>query len=456
MQAKQRIMQTIYQTAKPFDQLLKKQKKVAGQTYRPMYYVVEQPVDEGLLLYHTMTKALLLLTPKEAEIYKTTPTALPQLIEQWFLVPQSHDDRLLSRQIRDVAKMLEKSSDAITHYTILPTTDCNARCFYCYEMGRSRIPMSQETANRTADYIINHCNGEKVTLNWFGGEPLFNKPAITLICQRLKEGNIEFSSSMITNGYLFNDDTVKEAKELWHLKWVQITLDGTEKIYNRIKAYIYKEVNAFQRVMSNIHRLQDADIAVRIRLNIDMHNADYLMELAEELHREFQETKGINVYAHALFEEVKGSKAMLDDQKRTFIYERMKELRTLLDSYQMVKPVKLDRKVTTNVCQADNDHCAIIMPSGHIGKCEHYSEDHFVGHIDNEERDLKMIAQFKERRKEIEACTTCPSYPICNMLKLCATNTKCYSETRQEKLQKIRYGMLHAYQQQLTPQQDEV
>jgi radical SAM protein with 4Fe4S-binding SPASM domain len=215
-------------------------------------------------------------------------------------------------------------------------------------------------------------------------------------------------------------------------------------------------VNAFQRVMSNIHRLQDADIAVRIRLNIDMHNADYLMELAEELHREFQETKGINVYAHALFEEVKGSKAMLDDQNRTFIYERMKELRALLDSYQMVKPVKLDRKVTTNVCQADNDHCAIIMPSGHIGKCEHYSEDHFIGHIDNEELDLEMITQFKERREEIEACTTCPTYPICNMLKLCATNTKCYSETRLEKLQKIRYGMLHAYQQHQTPQQDEI
>ena len=449
-------MQIIYDTAKPFDQLLKKQTTKKGETYRPMYFVVEQPVDEGLLLYHTMTKALLLLTPEEAETYKTSPTALPQLIEQWFLVPQSHDDRLLSRQIRDVAKMLEKTSDAITGYTILPTTDCNARCFYCYEMGRSRIPMSQEIANRTADYIIKHCNGEKVSLNWFGGEPLYNKPAITLICQRLKERNIEFSSSMITNGYLFNDDTVKEAKDLWHLKWVQITLDGTEKIYNRCKAYIYKNVNAFQRVISNIHRLQDADITVRIRLNIDMHNADNLMELAKELHQEFRETKGINVYAHVLFEEVKGSKAMHDNQNRTFIYKRMKELRALLDTYHFIKPIKLDRTVSTNVCQADNDHCAIIMPSGHIGKCEHYSEDHFVGHIDSEGLDLEMTAQFKERREEIEACANCPSYPTCNMLKLCATSTMCYPETRTEKLQKIRYGMLHAYQQYLTPRQDEV
>ena len=174
-------MQTIYQTAEPFDQLLKNQKPDAGQIYRPMNYVVEQPVEEGLLLYHTMTKAMLLLTPEEAETYKKTPAALTQLIEQWFLVPQSFDDRLLSRQIRDVGRMLEKKSDAITGYTIMTTTDCNARCFYCFELGRPRMPMSEETAHRTADYIINHCKGEKVTLRWFGGEPLYNLPVISLI-----------------------------------------------------------------------------------------------------------------------------------------------------------------------------------------------------------------------------------------------------------------------------------
>ncbi len=449
-------MQIIYQTAKPFDKLLKKQKIESGQIYRPMYYVVEQPVEEGLLLYHTMTKALLLLTPQEAEIYNTKPADLSQLIEMWFLVPQSHEDRLLSQQIRNVAKMLQKKSDAITHYTILTTTDCNARCFYCYEMGRPRIPMSMDIAKQTAKYIIKHCKNEKVTLNWFGGEPLFNKPVITLICKQLKESGIIYSSSMITNGYLFNDDTIKEAKDLWNLDWVQITLDGTEHIYNRSKAYIYKNVNGYRQVINNIHKLQDNRIKVRIRMNIDMHNADNLMELANELHEEFLDPKGINVYAHALFEEVKGSKAMKSDQNRRFIYEKMKDLRTLLDTYKFIKPIKLEQKVTTNVCQADSDHCEIIMPSGHIGKCEHYSEDHFVGHIDNEKRDLKMTSEFKEMREEIDACATCPSFPTCNMLKLCATNTMCYTETRIQKLQKIRFGMIYAYQQFLKPYQNEV
>ena len=448
-------MQTIYDIVKPFNRLLKKQKVKNGETYRPMYYVVEQPVEEGLLLYHTMTKALLLLTPEEAKVYKTKPATLPQLIELWFLVPQSHDDRLLSRQIRDVAKMLEKKSDAITNYTILTTTDCNARCFYCYEMGRSRIPMSRETAIQTTNYIINHCQGQKVTLHWFGGEPLYNKPVVTLICQRLKNAGIKYTSKMTSNGFLFDDDMIKEAKDLWQLHEVQITLDGTEKVYNRSKAFIYKDVNAYRRVIDNIHCLQEADIAVRIRLNIDMHNADNLMELVEVLHQEFDKPKGINVYIHPLFEESKGSYAIHNEHKRAFIIGKMKEIRACLSDYGFVEPSKLRRSIKKYACQADNDQCVMIMPSGNIGKCDHYTEDHFVGHIIHETYDQEQLEQFKELRMEIEACTTCPIYPTCLVLKLCISNGHCYEETREQTIHRIRQGMLNAYQQIKNNQQDE-
>lgn len=439
-------MQLLYQTVKPFDKLLKKQKVKPGQQYRPMYYVVEQSVDEGLLLYHTMTKAMLLLTPEEAMVYKEHPADLPQLIELWFLVPQSHDDCLLSRQVRDVAKMLQKKSDAITGYTILTTTDCNARCFYCYEMGRPRVPMSRETALQTADYIISHCKGKEVSIHWFGGEPLYNKPIITLICQQLKDAGIKYTTKMISNGYLIDNETIKEAKDLWHLEKVQITLDGTEEIYNRSKAYIYKDVNAYRRVIDNIHKLQDADILVNIRLNIDMHNADNLSKLAEELHREFDDPKGISVYLHALFEEAKGSKAMHDDEKRKYVFDKMTEIESLLKGYGLFRPSRLKREVKINHCMADNENSVVIVPVGHIGKCEHYSEDHFVSHIGSEEWDAQMMDNFRETRDEIDACATCFDYPNCIWLKLCENTPKCYLEERQYKLANLQQSMLKAYQ----------
>lgn len=448
-------MQIIYQTVKPFDQLLKKQKMKPGEKYRPMYFVVEQPVDEGLLLYHTMTKALLLLTPEEAEVYKTHPADLSELIELWYLVPESHDDRLLSRQIRDVAKMLEKKSTAITSYTILTTTDCNARCFYCYEMGRPRVPMTNETAQKTADYIISHCQGEKVSLHWFGGEPLYNKNVISLICNRLKEAGIKYSSRMTSNGYLFNDDIVSEATELWKLKKVQITLDGTENIYNRCKAYIYKGVNAYKRVIGNIHRLQNAGIHVSIRLNIDMHNAENLSELADELHSEFRDSKGISVYLHALFEQTKAHTAIKDDIKREFVFDKIHEIEARLKDYCFFKPSHLDRHVITNRCMADKNNNVLIVPDGHIGKCEHYTEDHFVGHIDSLDWDSKMMQDFQDTREEIDACATCFDYPNCIRLKLCDDTPNCYREERDNQLFILKQAIQRSYKKSKEKEEQE-
>lgn len=447
-------MQTIYNTVKPFDKLLKKQKIKSELKYRPMYYVIEQPVDEGLLLYHTMTKAMLLLTPEEAKTYKVNPKSLTELIEQWFLVPEAHDDRQLSRQIRDVARMLEKKSDAITNYTIMTTTDCNARCFYCFEKGRPRIHMTKDTARRTADYIINHCKYEKVELTWFGGEPLFNKPIISLICSHLKKAGIEYTSSMITNGYLLDNEIVSETKELWHLNDVQITLDGTEQIYNRSKAYIYKDVNAYQHVISNIHLMQNAGIKVRIRLNIGMHNADDLLALSKELHQEFSYPDGINVYIHALFEEQAGGQVISNKENRSIVYQKMSDIRTRLTEYGLTKLTKPRNKVIVNSCQADNDHCVVITPSGHIGKCEYYSNDHLIGHINQQELDGKMISLFKEKH-EIKACIKCPLYPICIILQFCHEK-HCYPEEQNDIIKKLRHKILYAYQDYKNQYKDEI
>lgn len=439
-------MKEITTVTEPLDSLLNKQEVEDGQMYRPMSFVVEQPVDEGLLLYHTMTKAMLLLSQEEARLYKSRPASLPQLIEKWFLVPTAHDDRLLSRQVRDVVKLTREKKKGITGYTILTTTDCNARCFYCYEKGRPRRPMSKDTALRTAQYIIDHCEKQKVSINWFGGEPLFNKSVITTICNKLSEAGIDYSSSMVSNGYLFDDKTIKEAVGTWRMKSVQITLDGTEAVYNRSKAYIYKGVNAYQRVIANIHCLLDAGIRVSIRLNIDVHNADNLMELTDELHQEFGSNDKLTVYLHMLFEMSDGSVAIKHEHERKMMFEKMKEIEAKLVDYGLyeIKPLSEDIKISH--CMADNGHSVVIEPSGNIGKCEHYSEDHYIGHIDSDDCDEAMVERFRECHEEIEACATCFDYPNCIRLKLCEDNAYCYPEARDDRLNKIRQSMLKTYQ----------
>lgn len=97
---------------------------------------------------------------------------------------------------------------------------------------------------------------------------------IDQICSELREKGIPFSSTMISNGYLFDADMISRAKAEWKLTFVQITLDGTEETYNRVKAYVGVKDNPFRRVINNINELLRSDIDVSIRLNVDRYNAD--------------------------------------------------------------------------------------------------------------------------------------------------------------------------------------
>lgn len=414
----------------------------AEQGLRWMHYVLAQPVDGGVLVFHTLTRALLLLTPEEY----AAPDTLPDLRDGWFRVPQEMNDQKYADQVRFIRRTMQKEPEHITSYTIFTTTDCNARCFYCYEMGRSRIPMSDETAHKAAAYIAAHCGGEKVHLHWFGGEPLFNKQVIDIICTDLTEKGIVYESMIISNGYLFDGATVEQAVSHWKLKSVQITLDGTEEIYNRSKAFIYKDDKSpYQVVLANIQRLLDAGVSVHIRLNMDEHNADNLMELADELHERFGGKGKFSVYSHTLFE-FAGNKANIRAQEeRRQLYQKQQRLRKKLDDCGIGASYYLRQKLRIRQCMADSGGSLTILPNGELGLCEHYSENNLVGHLDSEELDTAVVQSFRECWEQTENCKTCFYYPECIRLKKCAEYKECFPEMRDEYREMLLGGMLNAY-----------
>lgn len=166
-------------------------------------------------------------------------------------------------------------------YIIAVTTDCNARCPYCYEKGTEIIYMDRQCADKVINFIDRNYNGNIINITWFGGEPLLNVEIINYICEKLVENNIKFISSIITNGYLFNDKLVTMAGHKWNLSHAQISLDGTEPEYNRIKNYKYTNINPFKSVIENIEYLANNEINVSIRLNISRDNAKNIQELVK-------------------------------------------------------------------------------------------------------------------------------------------------------------------------------
>ena len=142
-------------------------------------------------------------------------------------------------------------------FTILPTTACNARCPYCFEMDHPIMTMSNDYIENVVAFIAKQSKQFKqISITWFGGEPLLFSNIISSIMEKLLIAcaDKKISCSIITNGVLFDAETVKRAKKDWHVDYVQITLDGTQHNYEKIKNYVNIQ-GAFPRVLNNIQFL---------------------------------------------------------------------------------------------------------------------------------------------------------------------------------------------------------
>lgn len=374
---------------------------------------------------------------------------LPELNDRWFVVPEDTNEKDLTDLVKWVVSSRQQKTKNITGYTIFSTTDCNARCFYCFELGRSRIPMSHEIALKTVQYIKAHCGSEKVRISWFGGEPLFNQDAINTICDGLRKENVEFRSTMVSNGYLFDGQTVRTAVEKWNLKRVQITLDGTEKVYNKAKAFIYKNVNAYEQVIANVGLLLNAGVSVQIRLNMDLYNAENLLELVQELSARFPEQKGLRVYAHHIFDGDKPMAGMHTDDEWEKRDAAMQRLQETIVACGLSGKSGISKNLKMNHCMADSGRSVTILPDGHIGLCEHFSETEFAGDLESESLDPKMVASWKERIPQIPECDDCFYYPECIKLRKCASASVCFRQLRQDQLRKTKQQMKNEYEKWL-------
>ena len=413
----------------------------SGKADRLLHYCAEVSTEEGVLLLNLLTRELVLLTEEE---YRNL-TDNEYLNNHWFTVSEKTNDKELADLVEWVLGNQRPKLKTITHYTIFTTTDCNARCFYCYELGRSRIPMSAETAHKVVRYIKDHCGGEEVKLNWYGGEPLFNQKVIDIICAELEQAGVKFTSKMISNGYLLDRTTIQKAQECWNLKWVQITLDGTEEVYNKVKAFIYRQESPYKVVMENIKHLLDAEITVHVRMNMDLHNAENLLQLVEELAHRFEGRKGLHVYAFHLFEEGKPMAGIHTEEEWDLRDAAMCRLNEKIRQYGLLSLKGIRATPKLNHCMADSGSAVTILPGGEIGLCDHFSEREFIGHIDREGFDQAVVSSWKERIPKIPECAECFYYPSCQQLKKCVYTSVCFEQLRRNHRRKTEQAMLWEY-----------
>ncbi len=407
-----------------------------GETFRMMRYVLRVDHEGKVLLHNVVTGQLVVLDQDEADVVDILPmqysSTMEQLIDAHYLVSNQFDEHQRVLKMRTILHKMDEADafppKAITAYTILPTTACNARCYYCFEHGVPTVTMTEQIADNAVRFISNHSGSErKVSIRWFGGEPTVAAHRIDRICYGLRSNGIQYSSSMTTNGYLFDEEMVLRAKTLWNLKSVMISVDGTEKNFNDIKSFINAKDNPYQRVLRNIGLLMDQEIKVELRMNFDLGNYQDFSALIVEVSERFHGSKLLQVHVfpvegeypdkagrilHGSDEWFDGKIAELNDAARECgLFHREMELPSLFFS----------------TCSAGNPSSMVITAQGDLARCSghFYEEGQIIGNITDDVIDYaacKFWHQFADPPK----CRDCVFFPSCVLIEECPAKVLCF------------------------------
>lgn len=404
-----------------------------NRPYRPIKFLVCHKMGNGILLYNVATGCLLHLDEG-----KIKDDDLDDLIKMWFYVPNDFNEYDWIEFLRSKL-LMHFQNRPIQSYTIMTTLDCNARCFYCYEKGVPKITMSPKIASEVADFIIRNDHRRTQNIRWFGGEPLLNYPVIDLITEKLTANNISFSSSLITNALLLNKELISKASNNWNVKRVQITIDGTEEIYCKSKAFVNSNGSEYQTVLNNIESTLEAGIKVNIRLNQDLHNTEDLINLTDFLQKRFGEYPSFSVYNILLY----GERDKLSQRLR---YDCFLKLRKKIEEMKLISDYQLSKQLRVNQCMADGYSSVVITPNGQLGKCEHYYDKNMIGTIRSSKFDPDVLRKWRKREETNEKCFSCPIYPVCIRIEMCTNNYgECEDYHAEEQLRQMKLAMLSCY-----------
>lgn len=405
-----------------------------SKRYIPSIYVITERINEKSLMYNTLTREMIVLESDDE--YNN----IPYLVRHWFLVDENIDQYSMCYMVKKIycQKTKKKTLEKLYNYTIMTTTNCNARCQYCYEIGMKKYDMDEKTAIDTAGFITK-TNGGNVRIQWFGGEPLCNSQVIDIISEKLKNSDIIYSSGMASNGYLINKHDIKKIRDLWHLERIQITLDGTEETYNRSKRFIYSDdKNPYKQVIDNIEFLANNGINVNIRLNLSKDNISDIHKLIEYLKDKFGGLKNVCVYSRPLINAFNS----LSETDTKEIKESYIDIEQHIINSGMRKDFSLC-SVCNSYCIADNMKSVVITPKGGIGLCEHYSENELIGDIYHDDFDYGVINEW-HKPLNISECKTCPMFPQCFIIEKCPMG-KCTKQKRIYLDFRIRNAMIKTY-----------
>ncbi|MDO4746439.1 MAG: hypothetical protein Q4B18_07770, partial [Bacillota bacterium] len=207
---------------------------------------------------------------------------------------------------------------------------------------------------------------------------------------------------------------------------MQIVIDGTEELYNRIKNYVNPKDNPYQRVMRNIGLMLDREISISIRMNIDQINHVSFEAVAKDLINRYPGNRLLSMYAYPIIGDYSTDDEDTAHADERWIAQKVIELNDLAQDYKIGWGLGELPHLEYLGCMADNERCIVISASGLLGKCcERFRDSDRVGTLSNGITEVEVVKSWHQVQN-YEHCFNCAFAPTCVQLKKCDSSEHCY------------------------------
>lgn len=300
------------------------------------------------------------------------------------------------------------NSNQKLNITLATTLRCNFSCPYCFEIKNKRPSMRKDDLFFLTKYFINYYkqDNKQLDITWYGGEPLIDIKSIKYLTEKLNKENVKYSSEILTNGYLLNNNTIKEIQKI-NLKQIQITLDGPKNCHNTYRFLTNSDdvkIGTYKTILTNLKNLLNQNLTFQIvlRINCTKENVDQIYSFLECPYFLSLDKNKFKIYF-----------GQIDSFDRKKYYNKIKNLnKKFLELNYKVIYTRLD-SLREFSCSAlkDNDLC--IGPNLELYEC--YSDfghkDRIIGNL-KKPGSIKIKSQYRNAIL-LNKCRTCEILPIC-------------------------------------------
>ena len=257
--------------------------------------------------------------------------------------------------------------------TIMPTSDCNLFCPYCYE-HKTREYMDKSVQDALITFIDDHLkNAKNFGVSWYGGEPLMAIDTIVDLSKKIldlcSKHNCEYYAGIITNGVLLTLENAHKLKQS-NITFVQVSLDGTKEIHDKSR-FEKGEKGTFDIIIENIKKIIHILPSIYIRINANKDNVSCLEALLDSLESEGLKGK-VQVYIGQIepIGVIKTCnditvKCIEDDSfAKTYVNFNKMAIQKGWDPEPYLVPA-----TTFGLCAAEMDNAFVVEPDGKLQKC---------------------------------------------------------------------------------------